>query len=563
MDRRRLLMTAGAVAPLLAAADGAAAEQDARRNAGQGNGKSSDGDDGGAGAAARRGPSRDFAGMNVVLFITDQQRAIQHFPKGWAKKHLPGYTRLKKHGVSFENAFCNACMCSPSRATLFTGYFPAQHGVKYTLEADMPAGPVYDQVELPTPDALPNLATALDAAGYALPYKGKWHCSKPANGITNPAQNPPCTPDEGFVPADLADYGFARWNPPDAGANQDVCQAGGGTVDNDGRIMNDDGDVAAGDEGVLAYLRSAAAQEQPFFLTVGLVNPHDVLAYPGVAGSFDAFGYDDTWLESTGIERPATAGEDLSTKPSVQEQFLNLTTPLRPRTAKQQKTYLNFYGNLMASSDDYLVQILDTLEDENLLDNTLVVYTSDHGEMGTAHGGMIQKNFNFYEETMRVPLVFSNPRLFPNGTTSKALVSHVDFLPTMASLLEIPESARQEWQGVDYSRVVKNPGANGPQNYVVFTFDDWQGGQSNPLFYPTGANRIVSIREGRYKLAKYYDPDGVAPDEFEMYDLKADPLEKRNLAFPGAKLSRSQRRAYNRLLDKLAEVEQTRLQPLA
>src|SRR5690606_10249027 len=88
----------------------------------------------GAGQAKGRG---SVAGMNVILFITDQQRAIQHFPPNWVRKNMPGLRRLQSHGLSFERAFTNSCMCSPARSTLFTGYFPAQHGVKYTLEEDM------------------------------------------------------------------------------------------------------------------------------------------------------------------------------------------------------------------------------------------------------------------------------------------------------------------------------------------------------------------------------------------------------------------------------------------
>ena len=83
------------------------------------------------------------------------------------------------------------------------------------------------------------------------------------------------------------------------------------------------------------------------------------------------------------------------------------------------RNYLNFYGNLMKASDAYLVKILDTLQSTGLLDNTLVVATADHGEMGTAHGGLRQKNFNFYEEATRVPLVYSNPRLFKRAETNR------------------------------------------------------------------------------------------------------------------------------------------------
>jgi len=204
-------------------------------------------------------------GMNVILFITDQERAIQHFPPGWAKQNLPGQTQLKQNGLTFPRAFCAACMCSPSRSSMMTGYFPAQTGVKWTLEQTM-QGPKYPQQVLPMD--LPNLGTVMAAAGYATPYKGKFHLTKYPEKA------------EGFVPHDVNKYGFQRWDPQDAGANQDPSEFGGGNADNDGRFMNSTGSVEEGDEGVIAYLQSDAAKQGPFFLVVSLVNPHDVLAYP-------------------------------------------------------------------------------------------------------------------------------------------------------------------------------------------------------------------------------------------------------------------------------------------
>jgi choline-sulfatase len=498
---------------------------------------------------AGKGGKRDVAGMNIVLILTDQERAIQHFPPNWLRQNLPGMRRLRQHGVSFERAFTNACMCSPARSTLMSGYFPAQHGVKYTLEEDMPFPEYPHQVELPRPPVLPNLATVMRAAGYNVVYKGKWHCSKPAQ-------------KENAQPSDLERYGWTRWNPPDAGANQSVPEAGGGFVDNDGRFMESVGSPEAGSEGVLQYLGSAAAKQQPFFLVISLVNPHDVLFYP--SKTFEEAGYDDSWIQGN-IGVPATNEEDLSTKPSVQEQFLkifNLTG--KPRTEKEKRAYLNYYGNLMRSSDSYIVNVLNQLEEAGLYDDTLIVRTADHGEMGLTHGGMRQKNFNFYEEATRVPLVYSNPKLFPQPVSTDALVSHVDFLPTLASLAKAPKTARANWQGNDYSRLVLQPKSAKPvQDYVVFTYDDFQSGQAKPP-YPKPPNHIVAIREGRWKLARYYDvkKKNPAPPQWEMYDLKTDPLEKKNLAYEGYERSEREEAQFQRMKRKLARVEKTRLKPL-
>jgi arylsulfatase A-like enzyme len=489
-------------------------------------------------AAARK----RVAGMNVIVFISDQERAIQHFPRDWARRNLPGLTRLQRHGLTFENAFCNACMCSPSRATLMTGYFPAQHGVKYTLEENMPDDQ-YPQVELQP--GFKNLASVMSAAGYNVVYKGKWHLSKPAGSE--------------FAPSDVAPYGFTRWNPPDAGASQDIDQEGGGTTDNDGRFMSQQGDVQSGDEGVLQYLTSVAAGQQPFFLVVSLVNPHDVLLYPR---NYLKAGYDDSWLEGD-IDLPETVDEDLSTKPIVQREFLKVMNigSGKLNTRQKKRAYLNFYGNLMKLCDGYVVDILDNLAAHKLLDNTLVIRTSDHGEMGLAHGGARQKNFNSYEETLRVPLIYSNPRLWSKPATSQVMVSHVDFLPTLASLVDAPASARARWQGVDYSDHILERLAPPPQDYVVFTYDDWQSGQSGGL-YVTPPQHIVSLRERDWKIAEYYDTAGRVPSQWEMYDLRTDPLERHNLAHRGYKRTPAQEKQYLRLQRKLARVKTQRLRPL-
>ncbi|HEY0278660.1 MAG TPA: sulfatase-like hydrolase/transferase [Solirubrobacterales bacterium] len=503
--------------------------------------------------------SNGLGGKNVILFITDQERLIQHFPPNWARQNLAGLRRLTRNGLSFDSACTAACMCSPSRSSLMTGFFPAQHGVKYTLESNMPADE-YPQVNLPT--SLPNLGTVMKAAGYNVVYKGKWHCSKPQDEVM------------GAQPSDLEAYGFNRWDPPDAGANQNVSEAGGGVTNNDGRIMDSKGQAAEAAEGAMQYLDTVAGKQEPFFLVISLVNPHDVLFYP--SKTFDESGYDDSWL-SGDIEVPPTNEEDLSTKPSVQQQFLNIFNLTgKPESDVEKRSYLNFYGNLMRSSDNYLVEVLDKLESNGMIDDTLIIRTSDHGEMGLSHGGLRQKNFNFYEESLKVPLVYSNPKMFPRPVSSDALVSHVDLVPTLASLAGTPKSAKADWQGVDYSDIVLNHGrGNEPQDYVAFTYDDFQSGQSHGP-YPKEPRHLICVVEKRWKLAKYHDLEvkvgaegkieekpGPKPSQWELYDLKTDPNEEVNLAFSGYERTGHQEREFLRLKKKLAKVEKTRLKPLA
>jgi choline-sulfatase len=156
--------------------------------------------------------------------------------------------------------------------------------------------------------------------------------------------------------------------------------------------------------------------------------------------------------------------------------------------------------------------------------------------------------------------------LFPKPRTSDALVSHVDFLPTLAHPLAhrvgAPPAARDYWQGVDYSEQILSDAPTPSQEYTVFTYDDWQSGQAKGP-YPKAPNHIVSIRERRYKLARYYDTAGAVPDQWEMYDLESDPLERRSLAHASHTRSPAHEREYRRLRQRLSHVEQTRLKPLA
>ena len=322
--------------------------------------------------------------------------------------------------------------------------------------------------------------------------------------------------------------------------------------------MDQVGSADDGTEGVIQFLTERAASTQPFCLIVSLVNPHDVLFYPK---TLEDGGYDDSWLEGN-IGVPETVDESLASKPTAQQEFLQVSQLLGPlKTLQQKRNYLNFYGNLMKLVDSYLVDVMDTLDSLGLTDDTVVVRTADHGELGLAHGGMRQKNFNAYEEALRVPLVYSNPELFPVPRTSDALVSHVDLLPTLAGLFEVPASGRAPWEGTDYSDIVLGRSNKPVQDYVVFTYDDYQAGQASPP-YVKPPQHLVAVREERFKIAKYYDAKRRVKPQWEMYDLKNDPNERFNLAAPQFSRNAKIQNQLDRLKKKLERVEKDRLQPL-
>lgn len=441
---------------------------------------------------------------NLILLLTDQEKALQWVPTGWAETNLPSFTRLKNTGVEFQRAYCNSAMCTPSRNTLFTGLFPAQHGSTDTLTEDFEQSLTEHQLD---PD-IPNLATVLKADGYDVFYKGKWHLSKRAEGA-----------DDTYVEDDIERYGFDGWDPPDAGQDVKIENYGGGTADHDQRFVDD----------AVAFLQDRLANpgDRPFCLVLSLVNPHDVLGYPTNSGTG---GYLPQDLLGD-LELPPTVGEDLFTnyKPACQGILLAsmaIGFGALP-TDQMKKNYLNFYGNLLKLIDGQIGQILDVFDTQTggsaLRANTWIVRTSDHGEMAMAHGGLRQKTFNCYEETMRIPMVWSNPGEHPTGAVCDELVSHVDWLPTVCGLLGVSGWQQYQFAGIDYSRLIRNPNAGPVQDYLLFTFDDIWAGQNaagNPQGVVPPPNRIQMLMTRSYKYARYYDSSGVAPDQEEFYDLR-------------------------------------------
>jgi arylsulfatase A-like enzyme len=512
---------------------------------------------------------------NMVVLITDQQRAPQHWPEdpGWLEELMPNDAELRRTGVSFTRAFAATAMCSPSRATFLTGRYPSRHGVTLTMtegdlfpdrdnvpdvlrtvarlavSGEVPRSRLADRFVRGTLRLGPKsgnepeleagaetLATLLRERGYHVVFKGKWHLSKPVG--------------DGWSWADSErierDYGFAEWEPPDAGGDAKAATFGGGNA----------GTTHEGwDEDYTRQMESWLGQAQlpePFCLVFSLVNPHDVLGYPS---SFELGGYSAADFRGLGVPLPATIDEDLRDKPTVHSLMKLGQTAyiggLNDRAAQQD--YVDFYAHLHRVVDKKIGRLLAALGDPgdpgSLRSRTVIARISDHGELGMSHGGLRQKMFNVYEESIRVPFVISNPRLFPEPRESDALVSLVDLVPTLLGLTGRPGDPAR-FDGVDLGPLAR--GERGAlRDAVLFTYDDHQAGTAfqNVSGQP---NRIRCVRDERWKYAVYLDPSGETLPEFELYDLETDPDEALNLV--GKHTGRGRTRAAEQELERLRQV---------
>ena len=498
---------------------------------------------------------------NLLLLITDQQRYPQHWPDepGFMRELMPNDAELARTGLSFTRAFCNTCMCTPSRATLYSGQYPAQHGLPLTLtmgdllpdRRNLPfvletAGRMGirgevgrqrllgalargiaqrgerggDEPEL-SPDTQ-SIAHVLRAAGYHVALKGKWHLSKPVDGVWGRADTERLE----------REFGFADWDPPDAGENAKADNFGGGLADWDEMYT----------VGVEQFLGQENLPE-PFCLVVSLINPHDVLGYPA---QFESGGYTLDEVREIEIPLPPTIDEDLSGKPSVHGLMRMGQVAYLGRLAgeREKRDYVSFYAYLHRLVDEKIGRVLGALgspdDPDSLRSRTVIVRCADHGEMGLSHGGLRQKMFNVYEETIRVPLVVSSPALFDRPTETEAFASLVDVFPTMATLAAADTSGC-DVRGRDLSPVIARhsrpdrellrdvEAEYSVRDSIHFTYDDHQAGTAfkNVAGQP---NRVRAVRDGRMKYAVYFDPSGEAETEYELYDLENDPLEIDNLA---------------------------------
>jgi len=472
---------------------------------------------GGLGTAGKKRP-------NIVLIITDQQRQAQHWPDGWIEAHMPTMARLQNHGVTFTNNFTAATLCSPSRTSFLTGVYPSVHGVQ-----DTPPNP-------PLRSDITNMLKLAEQAGYEVAYKGKMHLFTP-QGTPSP---------DSFSSYDIKwasdNYRANRWNPPDCAlAPGGAVWISGGWPNNDSRYVSGVPDTfnrmnpaVGGGETILQYLDNYNPKtDKPFLLVCSFGNPHDISVWPDQ----DKWGYNRAdYANLKEINLPSNYNDDLKEKPFGQKEFQKLTEKTDPCHSTQERIeYCRFYAHLHSVVDRHIAAVLDKLDEKRLTDHTVIFRFADHGEQCWSHQ-MIQKGVNSYQETINVPLIISNPKLFPKGTTTSSFASLIDLVPTIAEITGAasPEDLRKLGIcGKSLVPVMQDPNARVRDN-IMFYSEDCQFFFNQYLglknAFATIPGKIRSLRFEDWLYAVYFTEKGTKL-QYEMYNLTDDPGQMTNLAW--------------------------------
>lgn len=490
---------------------------------------------------------------NIVFVFTDQERYFRHWPSGFS---LPGHERLQRSGVTFRNHYCPAVMCTSSRAVLMTGLQTADNRMFENADAAWVKA-------LST--STPTIGHMLRKAGYYTAYKGKWHLNKDFESTD---------PDRLFT-SEMDGYGFSDYAWPG-----DVLAHAQGGYKFDHLIAGS----------ARSWLRNRGSelsdQGKPWSLFVSLVNPHDIMYLntdaPGQrvqdsghlmmhsARVPDHPEYRRGWNAPlpSNLRQPF----DEAGRPKAHGEYdraWGYTLGRIPSEEARWHLFTDYYLNCIRAVDAQVATLLAELDALKLTERTIVVFTSDHGEMAGAHG-LRGKGAFAYEESLHLPFYVMHPDV-RGGQSSLALSGHIDVAPTLLALAGVDrahagEFAGRDLPGKDLGPAIGNPGTSGVHSVreqILFTFSgvaqtdaelmrviaegaaagkDQRTAIGDAGFKPDLRKRgsVRATFDGRYKFARYFSPvqrhrpttieQLYQLNDLELYDLQADPGEMKNLA---------------------------------
>jgi arylsulfatase A-like enzyme len=499
---------------------------------------------------------------NILVIMTDEERyppvyedvALRRF----RRTQLPGQQEIRARSTEMHRHYVASTACAPSRASLFTGHYPTLHGVRAT---DGAAKSAFDaDMFWLDPDTVPTMGHYFRAAGYRSFYRGKWHISHADLTTPDTRSSLASSDDTGaIVEANrdlyraanrLEPYGFDGWIGPDPhGSAQSNC----------GLLR----DPLFGDqvEALFGELESGK-DDTPWLAVASFVNPHDIVLF-GLLWASWRYAFDDDTVPN--IPEPPTQDESLRTKPSCQADYVKKYGKVfMPQP--QIPVYRRFYHYLHKLADKQVQRVFQRLLSSRFKDDTVVVYTSDHGDTLGAHGGMHQKWHQAYEESLHVPLLISGPGIAAGGSIHQPS-SHADLLPTLLGLAGIDaepiraalaarHTEAQPLVGRDLSGLLR--GGSAPDEPIYFMTEDEVsegldqttviGRSYEAVEEPAKVEAVVARLDPGdgprlWKYARSYtksligDPgdsgEGRDESEYELYDLDADPVETNNLAHRG------------------------------
>lgn len=418
---------------------------------------------------------------NLIYVFADQLRAQSVGYMGDAKARTPHLDALAASGVNFTSAVSNTPVCAAHRASLFTGKHASSTGMVINELRMNPDHKCFGHV--------------LTENGYETGYIGKWHLWSNRAGHHQEAES-------SYMPPDMHKYrlgfdGFwAAYNFNHQYYKAFYFQDGPERIWVKGYEPDVQTDMA------ISFLREKAGGERPFALFVSYGTPHDPWRKDNVPDAYYKM------FENTPFSLPQTWSD---TPDPYMDRFTDPERWLeyyKPNIPEFQRVYYAMNANL----DWNIGRLLEAVEAAGIADHTLIVFSSDHGEMFGAHG-RVQK-MTFYEEAVRVPYLMRWPGVIPRGQVSDACLGTPDIMPTVLGLMGLP--IPEEVEGMDLSPLAR--GMRGPEPEAALL-----QGMGHTYLWVDGFE-WRGLRDKRYTYARY------RTDGSELlFDNISDPLQTRNL----------------------------------
>lgn len=480
---------------------------------------------------------------HVLIISSDQQRYDAAGCYGNEHVRTPVLDELAEHGVLFENAYAQSPMCAPSRASLMTGMYPQNHGLWA------------NGVQLSDTHRL--LSRALADAGYDCGLVGKFHLGAAADGRTEErlddgfrvfewAHDPTHTSPQNRYQQWLAEkhpdvYAEYRSTVGDRPWDSEAGNKARGALFLDTITPEAHYSTWVAEKAVEFIEDPSRPDDQPMFLVANFFDPHHPFGAPAE--------YRDLY-DPAALPTPVGSVQELASKPSPQLSYSRTsyagTAPgFQDYSPEEIQGLVADYYAMVTQVDDQTGRILAALRERGIAEDTLVVFTSDHGEMLGDHA-MVLKGPMMYDCAVKVPLIARWPSRLPAGRRVAGPVQTVDVTSTVLAATGTTASLPRA-QGQDLMKVVEGSDGAG-RDWALVVYRDSNFPQDPPL-------HTTALRVGDHKVVVWHGrPVLTGTPEGELYDLAADPDELTNL-WDDAGHADLRRELTERLLETLVAVE--------